>query len=325
MRVASDPCGVASDPTPSPITELARRAGVSGPAVSQLLAGLDHAGLIQRHPIAQDRRRHPRSCFVDRPGPSHGTGARAPPARDHETVIGIERKLGVEFIGTFFLVLTVGMAVATDGTLAPLPIGFVLMVMVFAGGHVSGAHYNPAVSTAVFLRGKMTRNEYVAYVIVQVFAALVAAGVVSILGDTAKSAVPVAGAGKMLIAEFLFTFALAYVVLNVATAKATEGNSFFGLAIGFTVAVGIFAVGSVSGGAFNPAVAIGATVMGLFTWGHIWIYLVANFAGGAAAAYAFRLTQPGEQPTGERGPAEPREVLRSRPQHGPSFDTRATR
>ena len=234
------------------------------------------------------------------------------------------RKLGVEFIGTFFLVFTVGMSVATDGTLAPLPIGFVLMVMVFAGAHVSGAHYNPAVSTAVLLRGKMTRNEYVAYVIVQVLAALVAAGVVSMLGDTPASAVPVAGAGKMLIAEALFTFALAYVVLNVATAKDTEGNSFYGLAIGFTLAAGIFAVGSVSGGAFNPAVAIGATVMGLFSWGHIWIYLVANFAGGAAAAYAFRLTEPGERPTRARRLAEQGDALRGRPQREPFFDTRAT-
>ena len=211
------------------------------------------------------------------------------------------------------------MAVATAGTLAPLAIGAVLMVMVFAGGHVSGGHYNPAVSTAVFLRGKLTREEYVAYVVTQVLAGIVAAAVVAILGYDPKSAVAVAGAGKMLIVEFLFTFALAYVVLNVATAKGTEGNSFYGLAIGFTVAAGGFAVGSVSGGAFNPAVAIGATVMGLFPWSHIWIYLVANFAGGAAAAYAFRLTQPREQIAVERRPAEPSEDSLEWPERGTSF------
>jgi aquaporin Z len=226
--------------------------------------------------------------------------------------MSIGRKLGVEFIGTFFLVLTVGMAVATAGNLAPLAIGSVLMVMVFAGGHVSGAHYNPAVSTAVLLRGKMTPDEYVRYLVAQVLAALAAAAVVAILGYTPTSAVAVAGAGKMLIAEFLFTFALAYVVLNVATAEDTEGNSFYGLAIGFTLAAGILAVGSISGGAFNPAVAIGATVMGLFSWGHIWIYLVANFAGGAAAAYAFRLTQPGV------APADTRRPVRGRPQQDSS-------
>jgi aquaporin Z len=226
--------------------------------------------------------------------------------------MSIGRKLGVEFIGTFFLMFTVGMAVASDGSLAPLPIGAVLMVMVFAGGHVSGGHYNPAVSTAVFLRGKLTGNEYVGYVVAQVVAALVAAGVVSVLGYSPKSAAPVAGAGKMLIAEFLFTFALAYVVLNVATSKGTEGNSFYGLAIGFTVTAGIFAVGSVSGGAFNPAVAIGATVLGLFPWAHLWIYLVANLVGGAAAAYAFRLTEPREQLT-ERRPPLAHDGSRERP------------
>jgi aquaporin Z len=239
--------------------------------------------------------------------------------------MSIGRKLGVEFIGTFFLVFTVGMAVATAGGLAGLAIGGVLMVMVFAGGHVSGGHYNPAVSAAVFLRGKLTANECGFYVVTQVLAGLVAAAVVSILGYTPKSAAPVAGEGKMLIVEFLFTFALAYVVLNVATAKDTEGNSFYGLAIGFTVAAGILAVGPISGGAFNPAVAIGATVMGLFSWSHIWVYLVANFAGGAAAAYAFLLTQPGDEPTGARRPTEPRDVLRGRPQRDSTFNVRATR
>jgi aquaporin Z len=214
--------------------------------------------------------------------------------------LGIERKLGVEFIGTFFLMFTVGMAVATAGTLAPLAIGAVLMVMVFAGGHVSGGHYNPAVSTAVFIRGKLTALEYGTYVVTQAVAASAAAGVVFALDYNPAAPVKVAGDSRMLIVEFLFTFALAYVVLNVATAEDTEGNSFYGLAIGFTLAAGAFAVGSVSGGAFNPAVAFGGTVLGLFPWSHIWIYLLANFAGGAAAAFAFRLTQPGGQPTGGR-------------------------
>ncbi len=219
----------------------------------------------------------------------------------------VQRKLVVEFIGTFFLVFAVGMAVATAGTLAPLAIGATLMVMVFAGGHVSGAHYNPAVSTAVFLRGKMTRDEYVAYVITQLVAAVVAAVVVIILGYDPSSTADLAGAGKMLIVEFLFTFALAYVVLNVATAKGTEGNSFYGLAIGFTVVAGAFAVGSVSGGAFNPAVALGGIVLGLFALGDIWIYAIANFAGGAAAAYVFMYTQPGEKASGDLRGSEPQD------------------
>jgi aquaporin Z len=227
----------------------------------------------------------------------------------------IARKLGVEFIGTFFLVFTVGMAIATAGSLAPLAIGGALMVMVFAGGHISGGHYNPAVSLAVFLRGKLASNECTAYIVTQLIAGLAAAAVVSILGYTPAAAMHVAGEGKMLIAEFLFTFALCYVMLNVATAQDTEGNSFYGLAIGFTVAVGAFAVGAVSGGAFNPAVALGATVMGLFSWSHIWVYLLANCAGGVVAALAFLLTQPAEvPPTGEARPAGLRGIF-GRPAH----------
>jgi aquaporin Z len=209
----------------------------------------------------------------------------------------IPRKAYVEFIGTFFLVFTVGMATRSAGAFAPLAIGSVLMVMVFAGGHVSGGHYNPAVSTAVVLRGKMSVSEYVPYIITQLAAGILAALVVIALGYNPATPIRTAGIGSMLVVEFLFTFALAYVVLNVATARDTEGNSFYGLAIGFTLATGIFAAGSISGGAFNPAVALGASVMGIFTWSHIWIYFVANLIGGAAAAGAFRLTQPVEKPS----------------------------
>jgi aquaporin Z len=213
------------------------------------------------------------------------------------------RKLVVEFIGTFFLVFTVAMATNPKtgaGTLAPLAIGAVLMVMVFAGGHISGGHYNPAVSTAVLIRGKLSANEWVAYVgsqlVAAVLAALVARGI-----NGAGHAGALASTWKMLVVEFLFTFALAYVVLNVATARDTEGNSFYGLAIGFTVAAGAFAVGGVSGGAFNPAVALGASVLGIFKWSHIWIYIVACLLGGAVAAGAFLLVQPPEQGEGAVG------------------------
>jgi aquaporin Z len=211
------------------------------------------------------------------------------------------RKLVVEFIGTFFLVFTVCTATSpktgADGV-APLAIGAVLMVMVFAGGHISGAHYNPAVSIAVLLRGKMEPGEWGPYVTTQVIAGIFAALIARIVvGHGSAGATP--GVGRMLIAEFLFTFALAYVVLNVATAKGTAGNSFYGLAIGFTVGAGAFAVGGISGGAFNPAVAIGASVMGIFKWSHIWIYLLAPPLGGALAARVFLYVQPAEKPEGD--------------------------
>lgn len=217
----------------------------------------------------------------------------------------IERKLVVEFVGTFFLVFTVGMAVANAGESAPLAIGAVLIAMVFAGGHVSGGHFNPAVSTAVFLRGKMeSGGEYGAYVVTQLVAGAAAAAVIRILGYGFGNSIATAGAGKMLIAEFLFTFALAWVVLNVATARGTEGNSFYGLAIGLIVLAGAYAVGPISGGAFNPAVALGAMVMGLFSWSDIWIYAIATFVGGAAAAVVFAYTQPGEKLLGDARAAE---------------------
>jgi aquaporin Z len=206
----------------------------------------------------------------------------------------LDRKLAVEFIGMFLFVFTVGMATESanksGAILAPLAIGSLLMVIVFAGGHVSGGHYNPAVSTAVFIRGKIKSHEYLAYILTQFIAAALAGLVVNAVGGK-ETAGATASTGKMLVAEFLFTFALAYIVLNVATAKGTEGNSFYGLAIGFTVVVGAISVGWISGGAFNPAIALGASVLGAFKWAHIWIYLLADFLGGAAAAGAFLYIQ----------------------------------
>ena len=202
-----------------------------------------------------------------------------------------------EFIGTFFLVLTIGCTVIGNGAgaFAPLAIGSVLMVMIFAGGHISGGHFNPAVTLGVWLRGKCESKDVVPYMIGQLAGGVLAALVVKFLkGGTLV--VPLQPAAvPALLAEFLFTFALVYVALNVATAKGTSGNSFYGLAIGFTVMVGAFSVGNISGGAFNPAVATGISVMGLSSWSNIWIYLVADFAGGAVAAGAFKALNPNDK------------------------------
>lgn len=200
-----------------------------------------------------------------------------------------------EFIGTFFLVFTVGMAAISGlaGDFAPLAIGSVLMVMIYAGGHVSGGHYNPAVSFGVLLRGGMTFADMIIYWVAQLVGGAAAALLVTYLQGSPSQPMTM-NMVPVLIVEALFTFALVYVVLNVATAKGTEGNSFYGLAIGFTVLVGAFAVGSISGGVFNPAVAVGITMMGASTWADIWIYFVAQLVGGALAAWAFRAAHPGE-------------------------------
>jgi aquaporin Z len=199
------------------------------------------------------------------------------------------KKYIVEFIGTFFLVFTVGASVRSGTPLAPLAIGSALMVMVFAGGHISGGHFNPAVTLAVWLRGKLEAKDAIPYWLAQFAAGVIAAIIVTFLfhgrpedGPALRGTVP------SLIVEFIFTFALAWVVLNVATAKGTAGNSFYGLAIGFTVMTGAIAVGGISGGAFNPAVGLGVFTMGLEKLHQLGVYFVADFAGGAAAALTFK-------------------------------------
>ena len=201
------------------------------------------------------------------------------------------KKYLVEFIGTFFLVFTIGCTAIPPGAgaFAPLAIGASLMVMIFAGGHVSGAHFNPAVSLAAWMRGKLLTRDLLPYWIAQVFAAVVAVWAVHFFKHTASGDGMAIGIKAALLAEFLYTFALAYVVLNVATSKATAGNSFYGLAIGSTVMVGAFAVGPISGGAFNPAVAVGVTLMGLSAWSNLWVLIVGELAGAAVAALTYKL------------------------------------
>lgn len=201
-----------------------------------------------------------------------------------------------ELIGTFFLVFTVGCTVipGSAGVIPPLAIGAALMVMIFAGGHISGGHYNPAVTLAVWIRGRCDTKDLVPYWVAQVAGGAVAAVAATYLVGAGKP-MAIASVPKALVAEFLFTFALAYVVLNVATAKGTANNSFYGLAIGMTVMTGAFAVGGISGGAFNPAVAVGVVLMKLVNAGDIWIHLTADLAGGAAAALVFKTTNPDDK------------------------------
>ena len=195
-----------------------------------------------------------------------------------------------EFIGTFFLVLTIGLVVISGSAMAPLAIGLALMVMVYAGGAISGAHYNPAISAAALMRGALSARKFVPYVVSQIAGATAAALVVRVI--TGKTFAPRPGADvsplAALLVEVLFTFALAYVVLNVAVSKRAAGNSYFGLAIGMTVASAAFAGGAISGGAFNPAVGIGPTIinatLGAGDWSCLWLYIAGPRVGAALAA-----------------------------------------
>jgi aquaporin Z len=219
-----------------------------------------------------------------------------------------------EFVGTFFLVLTIGLAVLSGTPMAPLAIGGALMVMVYMGGHVSGGHYNPAVSLAVLLRGKLEPRDAVPYIAMQVLGGFAAAAMVYVMVGRTFAPAPAETASALgaLLVEVLYTTALCLVVLHSATAPQTTGNSFYGLAIGFTVVVAAFAGGPVSGGAFNPAVGLGPIVMSAFAGegsaANLWLYLVGPVIGAGAAAVIYRIQQPSE-----RTPQEALDVARATP------------
>lgn len=204
------------------------------------------------------------------------------------------KKYLVEFIGTFFLVFTIGATAAWGGEscIAPLAIGFVLMVMVYAGGYISGGHYNPAVSLACAVRGALEWRQWLPYALSQIIGGVFAALTINLLSGGLDAPAKVSfNLATIFVAEFLITFALCYVVLHTATSKKTEGNSYYGLAIGSTVMAGAFAVGNICMGAFNPAVAISALVMGCVCCPCLAIITIgANLLGGLCAALVFKCT-----------------------------------
>jgi len=196
-----------------------------------------------------------------------------------------------EFIGTFFLVLTIGL------TSDPIAIGTMLMVMVYMGGHISGAHYNPAVSIAMIIRGLLSVKEAINYILSQLAGAILAALLVNWLGGAVMEIAPSDSASilQILVVEAIFTFALVLVILNVATNPKTEGNSYYGLAIGFTIMAAAFAGGKISGGVYNPAVGTGPILVDAImgdgnTLSNLWYYLVGPITGAVLGAYVYKLT-----------------------------------
>ena len=197
------------------------------------------------------------------------------------------KKYLTEFIGTFFLVLIIGLSKN------PLAIGFGLTILVYMGAHISGAHYNPAVSLAMLMRKEININDFIKYISSQVLGASLAAYVVSIMMSNMivqpDLQEPVA---IILLAELMFTYLLVYVILNVATHPNLEGNSFYGFAIGLTVMTGAYCVGPLTGGVFNPAVSIGPSLIDLITGNGIsqhflWYYLTAPVVGSVLAVIHF--------------------------------------
>ena len=201
---------------------------------------------------------------------------------------GIAGKALTEAISTFLFVFSIIGAVNSGSPLTPLAIGLALMVLVYAAGHISGAHLNPAVSLGVLIRGAIGVGDFVAYVIAQFVGGALAALVSFAVWPHAEKAAKIE-VGPAFLVEALVTLVLVWVVLNVATSKDNENNSFYGLAIGGTVFVGATAVGGISGGGFNPAVALGLSISGQFDVANLWLYIVAPLVGAAVAALLFRV------------------------------------
>ena len=201
---------------------------------------------------------------------------------------GTLRSAVAELIGTFVFVFAIIGAVNSGSDLTPLAIGFALMIMVYATGHISGGHLNPAVSVGAWLRGALSVAGLVAYLIAQLVGGALAAALSFVLWPAAEAPQEIE-IGPAFLAEALWTLVLVFVVLNVATSKDHPDNSFYGLAIGTTVFVGAVGLGGISGGGFNPAVALGLSITGQFAWGSYWLYFIAPIVGGAIAAVLFRV------------------------------------
>ena len=207
----------------------------------------------------------------------------------------MQQKLTTEFIGTFFLSLTICTAAVygSAGEYAPFGIAATLMVMIYAGGYISGAHYNPAVTVSIYLRGACDKEEVLPYIVSQVIAAVSAAIVVeNFLFSGGFDTIDTFELGTdAVVAELLFTFALAYVILNVATTESTSGNGYYGAAIALVVLAGAITVGSISLASFNPAVTSALIVSGKLTLADSWMHFVPQFVGAVLATYVYKSTQ----------------------------------
>ena len=204
----------------------------------------------------------------------------------------LQQKLIAEFVGTFFLALTICTAAVhgSAGDYAPFAIAATLMVMIYGVGHISGAHFNPAVTVAVWLRGACEKDDVAPYIAVQIIAGALAALASELFAKTSVTALEM-DSTQALGAEFLYTFALVFVILNVATSEATEGNGYYGAAIALVVLAGALTVGEISGGSFNPAVTGALFVSGRVDVADLWIHLVPQFIAGILAVQAFKATQ----------------------------------
>lgn len=199
-----------------------------------------------------------------------------------------------EFLGTFVYVFSVALAVQHAGAMAPLAIGAALMGVVCLGGPISGGHYNPVVTLAVFLGGKLRSLQVLGYFTAQTAGAIAAAAVAALVTDESLVFTPRAGDGAALLVEAIFSFALVLVVLNVARDDDDAGNALHGFALGSTVAVAGFAGGPISGGVLNPAVALGSawTAVDGAPASHTWLYVLGPVSGALLARGAYNLQHP---------------------------------
>ena len=221
----------------------------------------------------------------------------------------MKAKLTTEFIGTFLLYLIISLSAVAGfaGDLAPLAIGLGLTAIIFASGFRSKAHFNPAVTAAFFITKNQAPKESLLYCIVVVAGAALAAYAASIIAPMPFQAIVDNGTGLQhsesfalvpaLLSEFLFTFALVWVILNVALAKENAGNGFYGIAIGFVVATGAFSVGSISGASFNPAVNVGLLIHQVIDLKMFVIYTVTQVSAGLAASLIFNYIEPENKTT----------------------------
>ena len=202
------------------------------------------------------------------------------------------KKYIIELIGTFFLVLIIGL------TENPIAIGLGLAVLVYMGAHISGAHYNPVVSLAMLINNQIELKEFSFYLASQLLGSVVATYFIMLLGNDFNVVSNTNDISSFFIAEILFTFLLVFVILNVALNKNLKGNQFYGLAIGLTVTAGAFAVGNISGGVFNPAVSFGPSLFSFIdpqvvgtnvsSSDFFIYYLISGTIGSVIASYLYK-------------------------------------
>ncbi|EEF29414.1 Nodulin-26, putative [Ricinus communis] len=213
--------------------------------------------------------------------------------------VNIAQKVVAELIGTYFVIFAGCGSVAVNNIYGSVTFpgvcvtwGLIVAVMIYSVGHISGAHFNPAVTITSAIFHRFPMHEVPLYIVAQVMGSILASGTLALVVDVNPKAyfgtVPVGSNWQSLIMEIIITFLLMFVISGVTTDDRTTAGPLGGIGVGMTILLNVFVAGPVSGASMNPARSIGPAIV-KHVYKGLWVYIVGPIVGAILGASAYNL------------------------------------